>query len=193
MESKSEILKKSIYITVTLFILSIIYTCVINSFAQIFFNNSANGSLIIKNGQAIGSKHIGQSFTDDKYFHGRPSAINYNTYETKEETDVLPASGGTNLGVSNPNYIQNIESNIEKLLSENKKLKIKDIPIEMITASGSGLDPHITVQGAIIQADRIAKENGINQNDVIKLINKVAHKDIVNVLELNLALEDLIK
>lgn len=84
MESKSEILKKSVYITIALFILSIVYTCAINGFAQIFFNHSANGSIIIKDGQAIGSKHIGQIFTDVKHFHGRPSAYNYNTYTTEE-------------------------------------------------------------------------------------------------------------
>jgi K+-transporting ATPase ATPase C chain len=191
MESKSEILKKSIYITVALFILATVYTCVINGFAQMFFNHSANGSLIVKDGQAIGSKHIGQVFTDEKHFHGRPSAYNYNTYETEEEAQVLPASGGTNLGLSNPAYSENVKANVEKLLNANPGLKVEDIPVEMVTASGSGLDPHITVQGALIQAERVAKANGISKDEVINLINKIAHKDIVNVLELNLALEEL--
>ncbi|MDO5788041.1 MAG: potassium-transporting ATPase subunit C [Fusobacterium sp.] len=193
MESKSEILKKSVYITVALFILAIIYTCVINGFAQIFFNHSANGSIIIKDGQAIGSKHIGQLFTDAKHFHGRLSAYNYNTYTTEKEAQVLPASGGTNLGLSNPAYTENIKANIEKLLVENPGLKVEDIPVEMLTASGSGLDPHITIQGAMIQVDRVAKENGIAKDKVVTLINKIAHKDTVNVLELNLALEELTK
>ena len=193
METKLEILKKSIFITVGLFILSVIYTCTINSFAQIFFTNSANGSLIVKDGEIIGSKYIGQAFTEKKYFHGRPSVNNYNTYNTREEAETLPISGGSNLAISNPNYIKNIETNIEKLLLENPNLEIKDIPSEMITASGSGLDPHITVQGAFIQAERVARENKINKDEIIELINKVAHKDIINVLELNLALENLIK
>lgn len=193
MESKSEILKKSIYITVALFILATIYTCVINGFAQIFFNHSANGSIIVKDGQAIGSKHIGQVFAGAKHFHGRPSAYNYNTYDTEEETQVLPASGGTNLGLSNPTYTENVKANVEKLLVENPGLKVEDIPVEMVTASGSGLDPHITVQGAMIQAERVARENGIAKDEVVALINKIAHKDIVNVLELNLALEELAK
>lgn len=193
MESKSEILKKSVYITIALFILAIGYTCAINGFAQIFFNHSANGSIIIKDGQAIGSKHIGQIFTDAKYFHGRPSAYNYNTYTTEEEAQVLPASGGTNLGLSNPTYTENIKANIEKLLVENPGLKVEDIPVEMLTVSGSGLDPHITIQGAMIQVDRVAKENGIAKDEVVTLINKIAHKGIVNVLELNLALEELAK
>lgn len=193
METKFEILKKSIFITVGLFILSVIYTCTINSFAQIFFTNSANGSLIVKDGEIIGSKYIGQVFTEKKYFHGRPSVNNYNTYNTREEAETLPISGGSNLAISNPNYIKNIEINIEKLLLENPNLQIKDIPSEMITASGSGLDPHITVQGAFIQAERVARENKINKDKIIELINKVAHKNIINVLELNLALENLIK
>lgn len=193
MESKSEILKKSIYITVALFILATVYTYLINGFAQTFFNHSANGSIIVKDGQAVGSKHIGQVFTEAKYFHGRPSAYNYNTYATEEEAQVLPASGGTNLGLSNPTYTENVKANVEKLLAENPGLKVEDIPVEMVTASGSGLDPHITVQGAMIQAERVAKENGIIKDEVVDLINKMAHKDIINVLELNLALEELTK
>lgn len=79
------------------------------------------------------------------------------------------------------------------MLNENPGLKVEDIPVEMVTASGSGLDPHITIQGALIQAERVAKANGISKDEVVNLINKMAHKDIVNVLELNLSLEELTK
>lgn len=193
METKSNILKRSIFVTISLFILATIYTYFINGFAQVFFNHSANGSIIIKNGQAIGSKHIGQLFTENKYFHGRPSVYNYNNYNTKEEAQVLPSSGGTNLSLSNPFYIENIKSNVEKLLIENPGLKVENIPVEMITASGSGLDPHISLKGAMIQVERVAKINKIPKDKVISLINEISQNDAVNVLELNLKIENLIE
>lgn len=187
------LVKKSLYITVMLFILSIIYTVVVNIFAQTFFNKSANGSIIYKNETPIGSKHIGQLFTKDNFFHGRPSAYNYNTYETEAEAQTLPASGGSNLAVSNPAYSENLKNNIDNLLKENPNLKVEDIPTEMVTASGSGLDPHISVEGAMLQAERVAKENGITVDEVSKIVKENAEKNIVNVLELNLAVLDYIK
>lgn len=193
MENKTGIFKKGICITLILFVITTLYTLIINGFAQTFFNHSANGSILIKNGEVVGSENIGQSFKDSKYFHGRPSVSYYNTYSTKEEAETTPASGGSNLAVSNPEYKTNIKSAIKNLLKENPGLKVEDIPAEMITSSASGLDPHITVQGALIQAERVTKMNGISKDEVINLINKVSHNGIINVLELNLALEDLNK
>ena len=180
--------KKSLYITILLFILSIIYTVVVNIFAQTFFKESANGSIIYKNETPIGSKHIGQQFTKDNLFHGRPSAYNYNTYETDEEANTLPASGGSNLAVSNPAYSENLKTNIDKLLKENPNLKIEDIPTEMITASGSGLDPHISIEGAMIQVERVAKANNISKEKISEIIKENIEGNIVNVLQLNLAI-----
>lgn len=117
-----ELIKKSIYITISLFIITVLYTGIINIFAQTFFKNSANGSIIYKNEQAIGSKYIGQLFTSDRYFHGRPSAFNYNTYNSMKETEALPASGGSNLSISNSIYSENLKNRIEKFLNDNPEL-----------------------------------------------------------------------
>ena len=168
-----ELIKKSIYTTISLFIIAVLYTIIINVFAQTFFKDSANGSIIYKNNQAVGSKYIGQLFTSDKYFHGRPSAYNYNTYDSKEEAETLPASGGTNLALSNPVYNEN--------------------PIEMITSSGSGVDHNISIQGAMIQVERISKANNIPKEKVIELVKNNIENDMINVLELNIALEELFK
>lgn len=182
------LVKKSFYITILLFILSIIYIVLVNIFAQTFFKESANGSIIYKNEIPIGSEHIGQLFTKDNFFHGRPSAYNYNTYETDEEANTLPASGGSNLAVSNPVYSENLKANTDKLLKENPNLKIEDIPTEMVTASGSGLDPHISVEGAMIQVERVAKANNISKEKISEIIKENSEGNIVNVLQLNLAI-----
>ena len=188
-----ENLKKGILITLVLFLITTIYTYMINGFAQVFFHESANGSIILKNGEGIGSKYIGQNFESDKYFHGRASIFNYNTYSTLKEAQMIPSSGGSNLGGSNLEYNKNIKERIEKILSKNPSIEIKDIPVDMVTASASGLDPHITTQGALIQVERVAKVNGITKEEVINLVKKMEKNGIINVLELNLALENLIK
>ena len=182
-----ENLKKGILITLVLFLITTIYTYMINGFAQVFFHESANGSIILKNGEGIGSKYIGQ------YFHGRASILNYNTYSTLKEAQMIPSSGGSNLGGSNLEYNKNIKERIEKILSENPSIEIKDIPVDMVTASASGLDPHITTQGALIQIERVARVNRITKEEVINLVKKMEKNGIINVLELNLALENLIK
>lgn len=188
-----ELIKKSIYITISLFIVAILYTAIINIFAQTFFKKSANGSIVYKNNQAIGSKYVGQLFTSEKYFHGRPSAYNYNTYNSKEEAETLPASGGTNLALSNFTYNENIKNNIDLLLKKNPNLETKELPVDMITSSGSGVDPNISIQGAMIQTKRIAKANNIPEEKIIELIKNNINNNMVNVLELNLALNELVK
>lgn len=188
-----ELIKKSIYITISLFIIAVLYTGIINIFAQTFFKNSANGSIIYKNEQAIGSKYIGQLFTSDRYFHGRPSAFNYNTYNSMKETEALSASGGSNLSISNSIYSENLKNRIEKFLNDNPELETKEIPIDMVTASGSGVDPNISIQGAMIQTKRIAKANNIPEEKIIELVKNNINNNMINVLELNLALEELLK
>lgn len=188
-----ELMKKSIYITISLFIIAVLYTVIINVFAQTFFKNSANGNILYKNNQAIGSKFVGQLFTSERYFHGRPSAYNYNTYSSKKEAETLPASGGTNLALSNSVYNENIKNNIDLLLKNNPGIESKEIPVDMITSSGSGVDPNISVQGAMIQAKRIAKANNIPEEKVIELIKNNIENNMINVLELNIVLENSVK
>lgn len=188
-----ELVKKSVYVTLILFIISIIYTVIINIFAQTLFNKSANGSLIYEGNTIIGSEYIGQLFTSDKYFHGRPSIYNYNTYISEEKAQTLPASGGSNLAISNPQYNENLKNNIDQLLESNPHLKSEEIPIDMITSSASGLDPNISVQGAMIQVKRVAEKNNLPEAKVIDLVKSNVKNNMINVLKLNISLKEILK
>lgn len=181
--------------------IGLIYPILMTGFAKIFFPSLANGSLIIKNEKLIGSELIGQYFIDPKHFQSRPSATNSFPYNTM-------ASGGSNLGPNNPNLIKNIKDKIEKLnrmestISPNKIEKHDTppfIPIDLITASGSGLDPHLSPKAALYQVPRIAKLHQLPENVVADLVYRLTEKPQlgflgaprVNVLKLNLALDEL--
>ena len=105
--------------------------------------------------------------------------------ENKNEN---PKSGGSNLAVSNPLLKERVQTDLEKFLKENPDIKKEDVPAELLTASGSGLDPHISVKSAVIQADRIAKANNVSKDKILNLINETKKGDLVNVLELNISL-----
>jgi potassium-transporting ATPase KdpC subunit len=184
--------KHSIWMTairftiLTTIVLGIAYPVFITGVAQLLFPHQANGSLILKNGQVIGSELIGQTFTSDKYFHPRPSAAG-NGYDAT-------ASGGTNLAQSNGKLATRIQADIDRLQQANGG---KPVPIDMVTTSASGLDPDITPDNADYQAPRIAATRNLSEDAVRKLI--AAHtkgRDLavfgeprINVLELNLALD----
>ena len=181
-----KILRQSFMITVIFLILcGFIYPVVINGIAALFFKDKAEGSLITYNGKVVGSSLIGQEFESPGFFHGRVSAVNYSTGENEA---LSPKSGGSNLAVSNPALKERIQSDLEKFLKENPAVKKEDVPAELLTASGSGLDPHISVESAIIQADRVAKENNIPKDEILKLIDNSKKGNLINVLELNLNL-----
>ena len=181
-----KILKQSLLITVIFLILcGFIYPVVINGIAVLFFRNKAEGSLITYNGEVVGSRLIGQEFKNPEFFHGRISAVNYSM---GEDENLTPKSGGSNLAVSNPALKERIQSDLEKFLNENPAVKKEDVPAELLTASGSGLDPDISVESAVIQADRIAAANNIPKDKILKLINDSKKGNLINVLELNLNL-----
>ena len=168
-----------------------LYPAVITVFAEVFFYKKATGSLIEKNGSAIasGSLLIGQNFTDNKYFWGRLSANNYDSNN----------SGGTNLSPSNPKLLEKANVRIEALRKADPKNSAK-IPVELITASASGLDPHISRLAAEYQIGRIAKARNITDIDLQQLItdhinmqSKLFGNPFVNVLELNIALDEIQK
>jgi K+-transporting ATPase ATPase C chain len=158
--------------------------------AGLLFPHKAAGSLILRNGQVIGSQLIAQSFTSDRYFHPRPSAAG-NGYDAT-------ASGGTNLAQSNKTLVTRIQGDIDKLAAQNPG---KPVPIDMVTTSGSGLDPDITPDNAYYQAPRLAKVRGLTEDAVRKLIEQhTTERQLgflgeprVNVLELNLALDQISK
>ena len=168
-----------------LILFSVIYPLSVWAIAQLAPNNG-RGEVVEKDGRIIGFAKVGQSFTDDKYFNSRPSAVSYNA----------AGSGGSNKGPSNPDYLKTVQERIDTFLVHNPSVSKAQIPSELVTASGSGLDPHLSPQGALIQIPRIAKSRGISEQKLKNLVQKQALMPIigtptVNVLSLNLALDAL--
>lgn len=144
------------------------------------------GETVSVNGKIVGYVLEGQSFTKDKYFNGRPSAVNYNA----------AGSGGSNKGPSNPEYLKEVQNRIDTFLVHNPTVKKEAIPSELVTASGSGLDPDITLQGALVQVNRIARARNISNEKIEALIQSQKNKSLngiekLNVLQLNIALDKL--
>jgi potassium-transporting ATPase KdpC subunit len=183
--------KTSIRFTiVTTILLGLAYPLAVTGVASLLFPHKAAGSLILKDGQIIGSELLAQSFTSDKYFHPRPSAAG-NGYDAT-------SSGGSNLAQSNKTLVDRIQGSIDKLSAENPG---HPVPIDLITTSGSGLDPDITPDAAIFQAPRVAKTRNLPEDRVLQLIVQhttprqlgILGEPRVNVLDLNLALDQLAK
>jgi K+-transporting ATPase ATPase C chain len=179
-----------LFTLVTAVLLGIIYPLIVTGIAMGIFPHKAAGSLVLKDGQIIGSELLAQSFTADKYFHPRPSAAG-NGYDAT-------SSGGTNLAQSNAKLVQRIQGDIDAAAAKNPG---KPVPIDMVTYSGSGLDPDITPDNAYYQAPRVAQARKLTVDQVRSLIAQhIAGRDLgilgeprVNVLSLNLALDQLSK
>lgn len=193
-------LKTPFKLSLVMFVIcGLIYPTLMIGLSQVIFPHQANGSLIEMDGKVIGSELVGQDFTDERLFHCRPSAVNYNTFtqnEKESNEQVLPSSGSENLASSNPKLEKRINDDVEEFLQENPTIKREDIPADIITASGSGLDPHISVDAANVQIDRVSKNTHISKDVLKKLIkdnteNKlfgIFGEEKVNVLQLNLSL-----
>jgi K+-transporting ATPase ATPase C chain len=166
---------------------SCIYTCLILVIAQLS-SNKGNGE-VVQSGNLYYYTNIGQNFSADKYFNSRPSAVNYNA----------AGAGGSNKGPTNPEYLAIVQSRIDTILIKNPTVTTAQIPSELVTASGSGLDPHLSVEAAEIQVPRIAKIRNVNENTIYQLIQSNIEQPLfgifgttkVNVLKLNLALDNL--
>src|SRR6516162_6152708 len=186
-------LRTSIVATVFLcLIVSGVYPLVIWGIAQGLFPHQANGSLIERSGQIVGSELLAQGFSGAKYFHPRPSAAG---------TGYDPLnSGGSNLGPTSQKLIDGIKANAVQYRQENGLLADAVVPADAVTASGSGLDPHISIQNARLQIPRVAKERGLTQDAVNSQIDKAIDRPFlgiggdpgVNVLKLNIALDEIV-
>src|SRR5712671_4908517 len=174
------------------------YPLAMTGIAGVIFPSQAQGSLIEKDGQVVGSALIGQVFADDKYFHGRPSATN--TPDPKDSTKTVDApynaanSMGSNLGPTNKALIERVKGDVEALKKENASASV---PIDLVTTSGSGLDPHISPEAALLQVPRVAKARNMPEDRVRQLVQERTEGRLlgllgeprVNVLALNLLLD----
>lgn len=172
----------------TTILLGLIYPLVVYGLAQVLFRDKANGEIITRNGETIGSRLIAQPFTSAKYFHPRPSAAG-NGYDAAN-------SSGTNYAPTNQKLIDRVKADAKTLHAENPN---QPIPVDLLTTSASGLDPEISPAAAEFQIPRVARERGISESALRELVARhIDQRDLglfgeprVNVLELNLALDDL--
>ncbi|RLJ31491.1 K+-transporting ATPase ATPase C chain [Chryseobacterium sp. 7] len=174
-------------LTLVMLVVTGIYLAVVYGGSKIL-PNKGNGEIVYSKGQKFYA-NIGQEFKSEKYFHGRPSSVNYNA----------AGSGGSNKGPSNKEYLETVQKRIDTLKMNNPEMGNVKVPVELVTASGSGLDPDISEEGALYQAKRIGKVRNVSEEQVKSLINNQTEKPFlglfgpskVNVLKLNIALDQL--
>ena len=172
-----------------LILLAVLYPLAMLGIGKAAAPNSAKGETLEANGQKIGYINIGQNFSDDRYFWSRPSAVGYNA----------AGSAGSNKGPGNPDYLVTVQARIDTFLVHNPEVAKFQVPSDLVTASGSGLDPHLSPQGARVQVARIARLRKLSQTQVLELVEQHVEgpwlglfgPSKVNVLELNLALDRL--
>ena len=193
-----EIRPAIIFIVALTLITGLAYPLAMTGIAETIFPFSAQGSLIERDGKVVGSALIGQVFTKDEYFHGRPSATN--TPDPQDSTKTVDApynaanSGGSNLGPTNKALIDRVKGDVDKLKEENPSAPV---PIDLVTTSGGGLDPHISPEAALFQVPRVAKARNMPEDRVRQLVQEQTEgrflgllgEPRVNVLALNLALD----
>ncbi|WP_186644393.1 potassium-transporting ATPase subunit KdpC [Fluviispira vulneris] len=184
---------RCIVLTGLLFIiLGGVYPLFVTLAGNIFFPTERNGGIIYKDNIAVGAKLIGQNFSSAKYFHGRPSAAGEKGYDGL-------SSSPSNLASTNIKLYENIKSEIQKTLKENPEIKISDIPNDLVSSSGSGLDPHISLQAALLQVPRVAQARKMSEDKLKTLINSLLEKpalgfigeENVNVLLLNIRVDEV--
>jgi potassium-transporting ATPase KdpC subunit len=192
-------IRPAIVIVVALTLITgLIYPLIVTGVAGAMFPYQSQGSIIERDGKVVGSALIGQEFTSDKYFHGRPSATT--AADPNDSTKIVPApynaanSGGSNLGPTNKALLERVQGDLEKLKQENPSATA---PIDLVTSSGSGLDPHISPEAAAFQVARVAKARSMPEDRLRQLVSEhiegrtlgLLGEPRVNVLALNLALD----
>jgi K+-transporting ATPase ATPase C chain len=195
-----EIRPAIVFIVALTVITGLIYPFAMTGIAEVIFPRQAQGSLIERDGKVVGSELIGQEFTSKKYFHGRPSATV--APDPNDSTKTVPApynaanSGGSNLGPTNKALVERVQGDVDKLKQENPSMPV---PIDLVTTTGGGLDPHISPAGAMFQVPRVAKARSLPEDRVRQLVDEhtegrwlgLLGEPRVNVLALNLALDQV--
>lgn len=197
-------LRQSLVVTLLLLLLcGFGFPVLLSGISEVLFPSQANGGLVYADGQAVGAANVGQDFTKPYFMKGRPSAYNYNTYYEDEQgnqycnDDSVFAglgSGSNNYAPSNPALTERVEADIEAFLEANPDVKREDIPADLMTASGSGLDPHITPTSARIQIPALAAASGLSEEELERIVEDntegkllgVFGEETVNVLGVNL-------
>ena len=196
--------RQAVLVTVVLMLIcGLLFPCLLTGLSSVIFPHQAGGSLITVNGTAVGAEHVGQEFTQDCYMWSRPSAYHYNVYTESEDgrkyyNDGTEfgglASGSNNYAPSNPALVERVEADMEAFLAKNPDVEREDIPTDLLTASGSGLDPHISPESAQIQLPRIAQASGLSEESLQEIVNRnttgkllgVFGEETVNVLKVNI-------
>lgn len=192
-------LKTPLLLTVVMVLIcGVIYPSAVTIFAQVVFPNQANGSLIEEDGEVIGSRLIGQNFKEDTHFTSRPSSVQYNAYDVTGEEIPGVSSGTFNFAPSNPLLLERIEADTALFLEKNPTVEKSQIPSELVSASGSGLDPHISLKSAEVQIDRVLKATNLSEDELQEIINKATESQfggifaepVVNVLLANQLIDE---
>lgn len=193
------------FFVVMLTLCAIVYPFALNTVAKFIFPYQSSGSLVDKDGhptldisKAVGSKLLGQDFNKPYFLHSRVSALNYNTSETNHSS---VSSGGFNYAMSNPALKERVQKDLQKFLDENPQITKDQIPLDLLSASGSGLDPHISLQAALIQIPRISQSSKITKEELEKIIQEntetkflgIFGEERVNVLAVNIAISKAMK
>ena len=197
-------LRQSLVVTLLLLLLcGLVFPVLLSGISAVIFPSQANGSLIYADGRAVGAANVGQDFTKPYFMKGRPSAYNYNTYYEDAQGNQYCGdgsafaglgSGSNNYAPSNPALIERVEADIEAFLEANPDVKREDIPADLMTASGSGLDPHITPESARIQIPALATASGLSEEQLERIVEDntegklfgIFGEETVNVLGVNL-------
>ncbi len=198
--------RQAVFVTVVLLLIcGLLFPVLLSGLSALFFPYQANGSLIDVDGKTVAAEHVGQEFLQDYYMWSRPSAYHYNVYQEQEDgTQTYQdgtefsglSSGSNNYAPSNPDLAERVEEDIAKFLEKNPDVKREDIPADLLTASGSGLDPHISPESAEIQIPRIAEASGLSEQQVREIVKDhtdgkflgVFGDETVNVVEVNIDL-----
>lgn len=200
--------KAFVFCVVMMLLCSFAYPLALTGVSQVAMKEKANGNLIDQNGnptvdpeEAVGSALVGQDFTEDYFFKGRVSSVNYNTYteDQKENGEYAGVSSGSyNYGNSNPELKERIEKDLDEFLATHPGVKKEDVPSDLLTASGSGLDPHISPEAAEVQVKAVAEHSGLSEETVREIVKENTEEKVlgiygearVNVLKCNLGIAE---